>query len=48
MREAAVVGWPALHTRLAAIDPQAAARIQPQDAQRIQRALEVHRLTGTR
>lgn len=39
-------GWPALHTELAAIDPRAAARIQPNDAQRIQRALEVFRVTG--
>jgi tRNA dimethylallyltransferase len=39
-------GWPALHADLAAIDPAAARRIQPNDAQRIQRALEVHRLTG--
>jgi tRNA dimethylallyltransferase len=44
--EAAVSGWAALHDRLAAIDPLAAARIAPQDAQRIQRALEVHALTG--
>ena len=44
--EAARCGWPALHADLAAIDPQAAQRIQPNDAQRIQRALEVHRLTG--
>lgn len=39
-------GWPALHARLAQVDPQAAARIHPTDPQRIQRALEVHRLTG--
>ena len=39
-------GWPALHSELAALDPQSARRIQPNDAQRIQRALEVHRLTG--
>lgn len=45
-REAAERGWPALHRDLAAIDPKAAARIQPNDAQRIQRALEVFRLTG--
>jgi tRNA dimethylallyltransferase len=44
--EAAVHGWAAMHQRLCRIDPQAAARIAPQDAQRIQRALEVHRLTG--
>lgn len=45
--EAAQRGWPALHAELAVIDPTAAARIHPTDAQRIQRALEVHRLTGS-
>ena len=44
--EAATRGWPALHAELATIDPRAAARIMPNDAQRIQRALEVYRLTG--
>jgi tRNA dimethylallyltransferase len=44
--EAALHGWPALHTRLAALDPVAAARIGPNDAQRLQRALEVIELTG--
>jgi tRNA dimethylallyltransferase len=39
-------GWPALHARLASIDAATASRIQPNDGQRIQRALEVHRLTG--
>lgn len=39
-------GWPALHAELAQLDPVAAARIRPLDAQRIQRALEVIRLTG--
>jgi tRNA dimethylallyltransferase len=39
-------GWPALHADLARLDPQAAARIHPHDSQRIQRALEVHRVTG--
>jgi tRNA dimethylallyltransferase len=39
-------GWPALHAELARDDPAAAARIRPNDAQRIQRALEVLRLTG--
>jgi tRNA dimethylallyltransferase len=38
---AARAGWPALHTELSRIDPQAAARIAPNDSQRIQRALEV-------
>ena len=44
--EAGELGWPALHARLATLDPDAAARIKPGDAQRIQRALEVHRLSG--
>jgi tRNA dimethylallyltransferase len=39
-------GWAALHAELAAIDPVAAARIHTTDAQRIQRALEVYRLSG--
>lgn len=45
-QEAAERGWPALHARLAQVDPAAAARIHPNDPQRIQRALEVHELTG--
>jgi tRNA dimethylallyltransferase len=40
------LGWSALHAELAQVDAAAAARIAPQDAQRIQRALEVHALTG--
>ena len=40
-------GWPALHAELARVDPDAAVRIRPGDSQRIQRALEVWRLTGT-
>ena len=40
------LGWAALHERLKRIDPAAAARIAPSDRQRIQRALEVHELTG--
>lgn len=39
-------GWPALHAQLARVDPPTAARLAPTDAQRIQRALEVHALTG--
>ena len=39
-------GWPVLHRRLTEIDPVAAHRIHPHDSQRIQRALEVHLLTG--
>ena len=44
--EADRLGWPALHARLAARDPKAAARIRANDAQRIQRALEVIELSG--
>jgi tRNA dimethylallyltransferase len=44
--DAAVRGWPAVHTELLAVDPMAAAKIHPNDAQRIQRALEVYRATG--
>ncbi len=40
------LGWPALHDRLAGIDPDAAARIEPRDRQRIQRALEVYLASG--
>jgi tRNA dimethylallyltransferase len=43
---AATRGWAAVHQELAEVDPQAAARIHVNDPQRIQRALEVHRLTG--
>jgi len=44
--EAAERGWPALHAALAAVDPQAAARIHATDPQRIARALEVFRGSG--
>lgn len=40
-------GWPALHAELAAVDPATAARLAPNDSQRIGRALEIFRLTGT-
>lgn len=43
---AAFIGWPAMHEKLALIDPETAARLQPNDAQRIQRALEVFEITG--
>lgn len=46
-REAAKEGWPALHRKLESVDPVAAGRIAPNDRQRIQRALEVYRLSGT-
>ncbi|MVF11614.1 tRNA (adenosine(37)-N6)-dimethylallyltransferase MiaA [Ketobacter sp. MCCC 1A13808] len=39
-------GWAAMHKELVAVDPQAAARIHPNDPQRLQRALEVYRATG--
>ncbi|MBV8657258.1 MAG: tRNA (adenosine(37)-N6)-dimethylallyltransferase MiaA [Burkholderiales bacterium] len=41
LEEAAQLGWPAMHARLATLDPVTAARLQPNDAQRIERALEV-------
>ncbi|HTI17370.1 MAG TPA: tRNA (adenosine(37)-N6)-dimethylallyltransferase MiaA [Trinickia sp.] len=44
--DAAREGWPALHARLAQVDPATAARLAPNDAQRIQRALEIFMLTG--
>lgn len=45
-REAQGAGWPALHRRLTRVDPESAARLHPNDAQRIQRALEVYDLSG--
>ena len=44
--QAALQGWPAMHAELARVDPATAARLPPGDSQRIQRALEVFRLTG--
>ncbi|PXX76324.1 tRNA dimethylallyltransferase [Pseudomonas sp. LAMO17WK12:I10] len=44
--EAARLGWQALHDQLAAIDPESAARIHPNDPQRLTRALEVYRVSG--
>jgi tRNA dimethylallyltransferase len=44
--EAAVCGWPAMHADLAKIDASTAMRLKPNDAQRIQRALEIYRVTG--
>jgi tRNA dimethylallyltransferase len=44
--EAARIGSPAMHARLAALDPETAARLKPNDAQRIQRALEIFELSG--
>ncbi|RTL20637.1 MAG: tRNA (adenosine(37)-N6)-dimethylallyltransferase MiaA [Burkholderiales bacterium] len=44
--EALARGWPALHAELTTLDPETGARLAPNDSQRIQRALEVIRLTG--
>ena len=44
--QAADLGWPAMHAQLAQIDPITAARIEPNDAQRINRALEIFRISG--
>ncbi|MBC7602361.1 MAG: tRNA (adenosine(37)-N6)-dimethylallyltransferase MiaA, partial [Ramlibacter sp.] len=44
--EAAMNGWPAMHAALAKVDPTTAARLSPHDSQRIQRALEVYRISG--
>lgn len=44
--EAAMIGWPGMHAKLAEIDPETAARLQPNDMQRIQRALEVYAIAG--
>jgi tRNA dimethylallyltransferase len=44
--QAATAGWPAVHEELQRVDPAAAARIHVNDPQRIQRALEVYRVTG--
>lgn len=45
-REAAERGWPAMHAELARLDPETAARLEPADAQRVQRALEIYRISG--
>ncbi len=44
--QAQAQGWPALHAELARVDPITAARLAPADSQRIQRALEVFRISG--
>ncbi len=45
-QEAEHKGWPAMHAELAQVDPVTAARLAPLDKQRIQRALEVYRISG--
>jgi len=44
--EGKTLGWPAMHTKLAKVDPETAARLKPNDSQRVQRALEVFEITG--
>jgi tRNA dimethylallyltransferase len=44
--EASRIGWPAMHAKLATLDPDTAARLKPNDTQRIQRALEIIALAG--
>lgn len=45
--EAELIGWQAMHEKLHKVDPQTASRVHPNHSQRIQRALEVYRLTGS-
>jgi tRNA dimethylallyltransferase len=44
--QAAAIGWPAMHTKLGVIDPVTAARLSPNDSQRVGRALEIWRISG--
>jgi len=44
--EGKAIGWPAMHAKLAKVDPETAARLKPNDSQRVQRALEVFEITG--
>ena len=44
--QAKEIGWPAMHERLAQVDPVTASRLKPNDSQRVQRALEVFEITG--
>ena len=46
LQQAETLGWPAMHQRLAEIDPQSAERLEPMDSQRVGRALEVFYLSG--
>lgn len=45
-QQAQELGWPAMHQKLAMIDPQSAARLEPNDSQRVGRALEVYEISG--
>lgn len=44
--EGKAIGWPAMHEKLSSVDPETAARLKPNDSQRVQRALEVFEITG--
>ena len=44
--EGKAIGWPAMHAKLEEVDPETAARLKPNDSQRVQRALEVFEITG--
>ena len=44
--EGKTIGWPAMHDKLANVDPETAARLKPNDSQRVQRALEVYEIAG--
>ncbi len=46
LAQAEDIGWPAMHARLAEVDPESARRLEPMDSQRIQRALEVYEVSG--
>lgn len=46
LKEAEADGWEAIHARLATVDPESAARLNPNDSQRLQRALEIYEITG--
>ena len=45
-QEGKAIGWPAMHAKLEEVDPETAARLKPNDSQRVQRALEVFEITG--
>ena len=45
-QEGKAIGWPAMHEKLTTLDPETAARLKPNDSQRVQRALEVYEITG--
>ena len=46
LQQAEELGWPAMHEKLALVDPESAKRLNPNDSQRLQRALEVYEVSG--